>query len=113
MLEPKGALLLMTDRQISPRRWNLFARELEDILVARNLGLGLLDNRASIHREKVRRLLRSLVQPKSFPVLNADELKQVISAFGLTGEEELRLRAAMLATAIERMLMDRIDQDDA
>jgi hypothetical protein len=48
------------NHQTTGRRWNLFAREMEDLLLARRLGLGHLDDRAGIHREKVRRLRRSL-----------------------------------------------------
>lgn len=33
-------------------RWNIFARELEDILADHGLRLGQLDVRAFIHREK-------------------------------------------------------------
>lgn len=93
--------------------WNLFARVLQEILVAHGLGLGHLDDRANIHPEKVRRLQRSLITPKSFPVLNIGEMEQVIIAFRLNRQEKTRLRAAILATSIEETLMDRINQDDA
>ncbi len=95
------------------KRWNLFARELEDILTAHNLHLGLLDDRVGIHREKIRRLQKSLLTPKSFPVLNPAELELLAATFNLSEEEQARLRAALLATAVERMLMSRIDQDNA
>src|SRR5436190_2098089 len=95
------------------KRWNLFARELENILAARGLKLGLLDDRVGIHREKVRRLQQSLLTPKRFPVLNPEEIDLLVQAFHLSEGEWVRLQAAMLATAIERMLMERIDQDNA
>ena len=60
------------------KRWNLFARELEDILATRHLGIGHLDDRAGIHREKIRRLIQSLGRPKSFPMLNAEEMEQIV-----------------------------------
>lgn len=101
----------MLNRQT--KRWNIFARELEDILVARGLRLTQLDDRTAIHREKVRRLVRSLLTPKSFPVLNPSEMDEIIVAFNLTEDEVLRLRAAILTTAVEAMLMDRIYRDDA
>ena len=101
------------NNQTTGRRWNLFARELEDLLLSRQLGLGHLDDRAGIHREKVRRLRRSLQVPKSLPVLNPEEMDAVIYAFELREEEVLRLHAALLATAIEEMLIDRIDQEAA
>ncbi len=103
----------MSDQTLSTKHWNLFARELEAVLAAHQVGLGHLDDRAGIHREKVRRLTQSLHTPKSFPVLNTEEMEQVVLQFQLSDEELLRLRAALLATAIEKMLMDRINQDDA
>ena len=65
------------------KRWNIFARELEDILASRGLRLGHLDDRAGIHREKVRRLRQSLLRPKSFPVLNPSEMEAVAETFQL------------------------------
>jgi hypothetical protein len=96
-------------------RWNSFARELEPILARRNLRLGHLDDRKDeqgplVHPEKVRRLQRSLDTPKSLTTLNPDELRRVTHAFNLTPEEEARLRAALLATAAERLLLGRVDQ---
>ena len=97
----------------SEKRWNLFACELEDILADHHLSIGQLDDKVGIHREKVRRLKQSLLTPKSFPVLNTQEMKQVSEKLQLSDAEIMRLRAAVLATSIERMLMDRINKDDA
>ena len=97
----------MATQDTSMKRWNIFAAELEDMLASRGVNLSLLDNRASIHREKVRRLRQSLLKPKSFPILSTDEMDKVIRVFGLNDTEVLRLRAAMLATSIEKMLIDR------
>lgn len=94
------------------RSWNLFARELEAILAKRGLGIGHLDNRAFIHPEKVRRLQRSLREPK-FHVLPPEEIDRICTVFQFTPQEVMRLKAAILATAIEVMLMNRINQDDA
>jgi hypothetical protein len=99
-------------------RWNIFARELELILARRKLRLGHLDNRKDelgplVHPEKVRRLQRSLYTPKILTTLNPDELQRVVRAFGLTPEEEARLHAALLATAVEMLLMDRVDAHTA
>lgn len=102
----------MTDATVSPR-WNLFARELEDILAVHGRCLGQLDDRTGIHREKVRRLRRSLEQPRSFPTLNPEEMDRVVDTFALSDDEVLHLRAAILATSVEALLMDRINQDDA
>jgi hypothetical protein len=94
-------------------RWNVFARELEDILARKGFRLGHLDDRAGIHREKVRRLQHSLGQPRSFPVLTAEELEEVIEAFGINEREQYRLYAAVIAAAVEERLMDRIDSENA
>jgi len=104
---------MTTSTDVSRREWNLFARVLQEILAAHGCGLGHLDDRAGMHPEKVRRLQRSLRTPKSFPVLNISEMEQVIAVFRLDTREQVRLRAALLATSIEEMLMDRINQDDA
>lgn len=103
----------MAFEQSTGKRWNLFARELEDILRAHHAELGMLDDRANIHREQVRRLQQSLLKPRSFPTLTSEELDRVVEVFHLDDMEMMRLRAATLVTAIERTLMDRINQDDA
>ena len=95
------------------KRWNLFARELEDILAEHQCTVGQLGDRVGIHREKVRRLTQSLLIPKSFPVLNTDEMEAVSEKLHLSYTEMMRLRAAVLATSIERVLMDRISPPDA
>jgi hypothetical protein len=92
--------------------WNIFARELQSILEIHGFRLGQLDDRANIHPQKVARLKRSLIEPH-FYVLTPDELEVVARIFVFTEVERLRLRAAVLVTAIEEMLMDRINQDDA
>lgn len=93
-------------------KWNIFARELERILQARGYGLGHLDDRSRIHPEKVRRLQRSLREPR-FHLLSPDELERVGDAFNFTPEERMQLRAALLATAVEDMLMSRIEASAA
>jgi hypothetical protein len=96
------------------KRWNIFARILEDILADRGLRLGHLDDRTKlISGIKVRRLRQSLEKPNAFPVLNPAEMDLIVSTFKLSEDETLHLRAAILTTAIEEELMDRIHQDDA
>jgi hypothetical protein len=94
------------------KRWNLFARELEDLLHRHKCDLNDLVSEAGLHPEKVRRLKQSLTQPK-FHILNPEELEQVSLSFAFSGEEQLRLRAAILATAVEETLMNRIDPENA
>jgi hypothetical protein len=94
--------------------WNIFARELEGVLQTRDLRLGHLDDRAVVsHPEKVRRLQKSLKTPAHFPVLNPDELDRLTRLISLSDEEQSRLRAALVATAVERALMDRLDPPTA
>lgn len=100
-------------------RWNFFAAELEDVLRgtgAKGLGVlyekgrGVLDGRGEerrVHQEKVRRLIQSLLQPGKFPTLNMEEMENVIVLFELNEEQELRLKAAILATKVEEMLYNR------
>lgn len=94
----------------SIRRWNIFARELEDVLALHGYKLSHLDDLAIVlHPEKVRRLRQSLKSPGHLTTLNPDEMERLITTLRLTGEEQCRLRAALLATAVEMILMDRID----
>jgi len=100
----------MPDSAIPLLRWNIFARELENILGAHGLRLGQLDDRKIVlHREKVRRLQQSLTSPGHLTTLNPEEMARLISALGLSDLEQQRLRASLLATAVEMTLLDRID----
>jgi len=92
--------------------WNIFARVLERILHAHGYTLWQLRTVAEIHTEKIGRLHRSLHEPK-FNVLSPDDLDKVILACNFTADEATQVRAAVLATAIEKMLMDRINRFDA
>lgn len=104
----------MNDGFTSERRWNIFARELEAILKRRGLKLTHLDDRKIVfHREKVRRLQKSLFSPKSLTTLNPIEMERLIETMQLTDIEQKRLVSALLATAVEMTLMDRIDKEIA
>jgi hypothetical protein len=92
--------------------WNIFARELQAILARHGFRLGHLNDRAGIHPQKVARLQRSLRDPK-FNVLPPEELEHVCQVFKLDADERTRLHAAILATAIEEMLMNRVNNRTA
>ena len=100
------------DQNFQNPRWNIFASELEDILLARSdkslWTWGHLRYHTSVHKQKVKRLSESLIDRKSFPVLNPEEMDSVISFYGLSEKEQLRLRLAILCAGIEHMLMIRI-----
>jgi len=93
--------------------WNPFVQELQAILHEHNKNLNYLDNPIGIHREKVRRLQQSLSTPTQLPVLNPEDLQTVIDTLQLDTIEILRLHTALLATAIQRMLSNRVHPDDA
>lgn len=101
--------------QPSSRRWNLFARVLQDVLAAHGCRLGQVSARTSIHPAKLARLQASLDQlhPKRFPLLPRQDIDEIIRAFHLSSEEQLQLRAAVLATAAERVLMNSLDPENA
>ena len=101
-------------QEATHRGGNLFARELDDILHhhGSGKGLGQLSNRGLIHPQVVDRLKKSLTQ-LSFYTLSPRDMEMVIEEFGLDEEEVYRLRAALLATAVEQKLMHRIDPNDA
>jgi uncharacterized small protein (DUF1192 family) len=103
----------MAQQYTTSHYWNIFAFELKKILNQYGMGLGHLDDRIGIHREKVRRLIQSLQTPPSLPILNPEETQLIIETLQLTSEETLRLRAAVLTAAIQRMLSDRIHLDEA
>src|ERR1051326_8702408 len=88
--------------------WNLFVAVLLYILRSRKADLDTARYRARLFPEKVRRLKESMEYQGKFPVLNPQELAQVKAAFHLSEEEEQRLIAATLATAIEAKLVPRI-----
>lgn len=97
-----------------PQRWNIFARELEDILKTRDLRLSHLDDRGVVlHREKVRRLQHSLKSPSHLTTLNPMEMERLIEMMKLTDTEQKLLLAALLATSVEMTLMDRVDAETA
>lgn len=93
--------------------WNLFARELEAVLVAHHQSLQELDPQLGIPLDKARRLQHSLQTPGSLPVLTPDEFEDLEMELSLELEEWTHLQAAVLATAVERLLVYRVGQEQA
>jgi hypothetical protein len=89
--------------------WNVFAAELLAMLQEKDPSMDWfqLEKKAGIHPQKIQRLRESLDYQGQFPVLSELELPRVSQAFGLE-EQELRLRAAILATGVEAKLLPRI-----
>ena len=104
----------MLSQSNHPIRWNIFARELEHIMHAHDLRLGQLDDRGIVlHPQKVWRLQQSLLSPTHFPTLTPEELDRLITYLDLSEAEQNRLHAAIVATGVERTLMDRIHPEVA
>jgi hypothetical protein len=95
------------------KRWNIFVRELTAILAARHIRVETLSEEIAIFPDKVRRLAQSLSEPGSFPILNADEMAELIRKFHLSNEEVLRLNTAIIATSLEKTLLGYLDQEAA
>lgn len=94
-------------------RWNLFAREVEDQLLAHQLTWNDLGRVAGVQREEIRRLRRSLVHADHFPVFSVAEMERWIQGCPLEPEETRRLRAAMVVASIQRLIFRRIAPDQA
>ncbi len=94
---------------------NIFARELAYVLDQHQARIGQLNDnpRIQLHPAVVSRLQHSLKKSKPLVTLNPEVLELVILEYHMTDAEQARLKAAVLATAVERMLMDRIDEQTA
>jgi len=103
----------MTDQQITKKPWNIFARELENILFTHQLQMDALAELIGTSAEKTHYLTRSLHTPEGLPVLNREEMKVLEQKLRLSAEEILRLRAGLLAAFIQSTFVDRINQGDA
>jgi hypothetical protein len=96
------------------KRWNIFARELENLLAARRIRLELLHEVITIFPDKARRLAQSLYEPGYFPLLNNGELEDLTLTCHLSHAEVLHLKAAVLATSVEKMLLGyTLDEEKA
>jgi hypothetical protein len=93
--------------------WNIFAHELEAVLAAHRHSLQELDPQLGIPQEKARRLQHSLLTPGSLPVLTPEEFEDLEVELSLDREEWTRLQAALLATAVERLLVYRVGHEQA
>ncbi len=85
---------------------NLFMRELEKVLTTRGQRLEMLYTREGKSQAKFQQTPGS---PARFPVPDPEELDHL----DLSKQERAHLRAALLATEIERMLGDYLEPGDA
>src|SRR5436305_15101798 len=90
---------------------NIFARELALILAAHGKELSSLfsihSSDVTIHPSTVTRLKRSLKEPITV-LLNAEQLSMLEEQLSLTDQEMRRLRAALLAETVHRVLAGRM-----
>jgi hypothetical protein len=94
-------------------KWNIFACTLEEILVNRGHRFSdLYRKELAFHPQSVRRLQLSLTQPRKCPVLNPDDLEEVIRIFYLDEQEKKHLHAAVIAAVAQEELAKRMDKED-
>jgi hypothetical protein len=106
LLERKGLVIApMTDSEQSE---NLFARELVQVLAEHGLKLERLAELVDIQPATIQRLQKSLNNPRFSPVLSPDELELLETTLLLNATEQGRLQAALLATALKRLLKDQL-----
>lgn len=109
---------------------NLFAHVLEELLRRAGYTVDMLDDipempktptieeyervmKQRVHREIVRRLKRSLEAENCFTTLSPVDIAKVVKNCGLKVADDRRLRAAVLATAVQEQLYRRISPDFA
>ncbi len=112
-----------------PSTWSIFADTLAAILAAPQHGhtpLTRLDNLREreadmlypsdiqspyplVHREQLRRLVKSWETPGKYTTLNRDDMERIYRYFQLNQDERLWLDAALITTFMERMIKDRLD----
>lgn len=102
--------------------WNIFARTLEDLVLAHGAKLWQLgdiyerpedqlkpgDPQKLAHPQKAGRLIESLNALGTFPVVNPDDLERISRYFHFDRAEERRLSVALLANAVERLIYERL-----
>jgi hypothetical protein len=105
--EQEQATFMTTEQD---RHWNIFAWELQRILATHNYLLSTLQQ-AGISQDKVQRLQESLYTSPGVPVLNPAELTLLRQTLSFSDEELTCLHAALLAAAIQQVLIEHIDKD--
>jgi hypothetical protein len=100
----------MSNFSASSTRWNIFARELEIVLRKHGFQMGQLVSQGIVfNSQKIVRLQRSLTSAKHLSTLSPEEMERLITIMQLDDLEQKQLNAALLATAVERILLDRIE----
>jgi hypothetical protein len=92
----------------SEQSGSLYARELEQILAEHGLQLADLVDRAGLEAATVERLHLALTDSLLLPVLSPQEQELLVTGLLLTADEQRRLLAALLGTAIQRLLQDQL-----
>ena len=92
----------------SEQSGSFYARELVQILAEHGLSLADLVNRVGLDPLMVERLRLSLTNPLLSPVFSLDEQETLVTGLLLNATEQRRLLAALMATAIQRLLKDQL-----
>src|SRR5947209_7214861 len=87
---------------------NLFTRELVQVLAGHGLQLEQLADQVGIQPATVQRFQTALTHPRLSPVLSSDELELLETTLLLDATEQGHLQAALLATALQRLLKDQL-----
>ncbi len=90
--------------------WNIFVRELQSVLQKNGLELKQLGDHVSISQYALQRLIQSANTPPELPILSEEEMKQLSPL--IDPEDAVRLKAALLAIAVQRELMLYMWRDD-
>lgn len=92
----------------SEQSGNLYARELAQILAEHGLELDDLVDRVGLDPSTVQRLRLSLTNLLLSPVLSPQEQELLVTGLLFNATEQRRLLAALMATAIQRLLKDQL-----
>ena len=91
---------------------SIFAYELEAILKRRQKSLlDMTRVPLTFERKKVESLVESLKNVKRLPALNYGEIMSIVIELRLGKEERLRLRAALIALGVQRLLLDYLSPE--
>jgi hypothetical protein len=98
---------------MNKKYWNLFARELQNVLANYQYSMDVLEDLAGVSAEKTHALIHSLHTPDALPILTHEETRALERKLKLDTEERFQLRAGLLAASMQRAFIDYTGQDTA
>ncbi len=94
----------------APEHWNIFARELEKVLKKSGKTFNdLIKMRIVYYPQYIQRLEDSRISSRHLHTLNADAVGRLFVALSLNETEKNRIRASLIATETERLVLNRMD----